>query len=90
MRITRSLAGILLAVGLVIAAAASPSWQGVAEAATLNVTKTADTNGTCEPTDCSLREAIAAATSGDTINIPGGTNSSSPKTYTVTMGELGA
>lgn len=35
---------------------------------TLTVTKTADTNdGACD-TDCSLREAIAAATSGDTIN----------------------
>lgn len=38
-----------------------------AQAATLTVTKTADTNdGVCN-SDCSLREAIAVATSGDTI-----------------------
>lgn len=39
-----------------------------AQAATLTVTKTADTNdGTCDSADCSLREAIAIAASGDTI-----------------------
>jgi len=40
----------------------------VAHAATLTVTKTADTNDTCAIDNCSLREAIAAAaSSGDTI-----------------------
>jgi CSLREA domain-containing protein len=44
----------------------------IASAATYTVTKTADTNGTCNSgVDCSLREAIAAANStpdNDTIN----------------------
>lgn len=47
-----------------------------AEAATFNVTKTADTDdGTCDG-DCSLREAIAAANGNgqaDQINVPAGT-----------------
>ena len=39
-----------------------------AQAATLTVTTTADTNGVCNSgVNCSLREAIAAAASGDTI-----------------------
>jgi CSLREA domain-containing protein len=38
------------------------------QAATLTVTKTADTaDGTCDAQDCSLREAIVAAASGDEI-----------------------
>jgi len=44
----------------------------IASAAIYTVTKTADTNGTCNSgVDCSLREAIAAAnstTANDTIN----------------------
>lgn len=44
-----------------------------AEAATLTVTKTADTaDGVCDA-DCSLREAINAAVSGDTVSVPAGT-----------------
>ena len=46
----------------------------------LAVTKTADTNGTCTPGDCSLREAIAAATTGATIVVPAGT-------YTLDFGQ---
>ena len=45
----------------------------------LVVTKTEDTDGTCEPNDCSLREAVKAAGSGDTISVPAGT-------YTLTFG----
>ena len=43
-----------------------------AQAATWNVTTTADTSsGTCEPSSCSLRQAIGAASDGDTIVLPG-------------------
>jgi CSLREA domain-containing protein len=58
-----------------------PVWA----AATWVVTKTADTNdGKCDG-DCSLREAIAAAGSGDTINFSGLTL---PATITLTLGDL--
>jgi CSLREA domain-containing protein len=50
-----------------------------ASAATLTVTKVADTNdGTCSPADCSLREALAVAESdppGDVVVVPAGTYS---------------
>ena len=51
-----------------------------ASAATFVVTKVADTNGTCEPADCSLREAVKAANAAagdDTAIVP-------PGTYTLT------
>ncbi len=50
-------------------------------AATIAVTKTTDTNdGVCDA-DCSLREAIEAASTGDTITMTAGT-------YTLTLGQL--
>ena len=54
-------------------------WAGTAQGASIDVTKTDDTNdGVCDA-DCSLREAITAASSGDTINISIGE-------YTLTLG----
>jgi hypothetical protein len=53
-----------------------------ASAATLTVTRFDDPAGAGNcPTDCSLRQAIAAALSGDTILLPSGT-------YVLTQGEL--
>ena len=49
-------------------------------ATTLKVTKFADTEGTCTPTDCSLREALAGAAAGDGIDVPFGV-------YTLTLGK---
>jgi CSLREA domain-containing protein len=50
-----------------------PAPRAGALAATRVVTKTADTNdGVCDD-DCSLREAVDVANSGDTITIPAGT-----------------
>ncbi len=73
----RIVASLLLVSGLMAFAPA-------AEAATLVVTKTADTNdGVCDA-DCSLREAVADANSGpatEVIRIPSGT-------YPLTEGEL--
>ena len=46
---------------------------------TITVTKTGDTDATCIATGCSLREAIKAAVSGDTVAVPAGT-------YTLTLG----
>ena len=41
---------------------------GVVEATTYTVNSTADHNGSCTSSDCTLREAMEAAGSGDTIN----------------------
>ncbi len=55
-------------------------------AATLVVTKTADTaDGICDA-DCSLREAVAAAASGDTVVFSPLFNS--PHTITLTLGQI--
>jgi CSLREA domain-containing protein len=55
-------------------------------AATLTVTKTADTNdGVCDA-DCSLRDAVTAAASGDTVVFSSLFNS--PQTITLTLGQI--
>ena len=69
----------LLGMLTLIVVAAPWAWAGTAQGASLDVTKTADTDdGVCDA-DCSLREAIAVAIAGDTVNVPTGT-------YTLTMG----
>ena len=71
-----TLAGLLAAGG--IAQGADPAAPS-GSAGTITVTKTEDTDATCTATDCSLREAIKAAVSGDTVAVPAGT-------YTLTLG----
>lgn len=59
---------------------------GYSSAATLTVTKVEDTNdGVCDA-DCSLREAVAAAASGDTVVFS--SLFSSPQTITLTLGQI--
>ena len=57
--------GALVAIGLVGVLAP-------AQAATLTVNSAADAGGTCPGATCTLRQAIAAAASGDTINFVAG------------------
>jgi CSLREA domain-containing protein len=77
---TRSLA---LIVGLLVVVLTGSSQT---YAATLVVTKTADTaDGVCDP-DCSLREAITAAMSGDTIVFSPLFNE--PKTIALQLGQI--
>ena len=70
---------ILLGMLILIVVATLWAWAGTAQGASLDVTKTVDTDdGACDA-DCSLREAILYSVAGDTINIPTGD-------YTLTMG----
>ena len=55
-----------------------------ADAATITVTSTADAGGGCPGASCTLRQAIAIAASGDTINFSLPANSA----ITLTSGEL--
>ena len=55
-------------VGLALLLARPP----MSRAATLTVTSNADAGGTCPGADCTLRQAIIAAASGDTINFAAG------------------
>jgi len=77
----------LFAVGYVSAATvASVSSPHVSKGATLTVTKVEDTNdGVCDA-DCSLREAVAAAASGDTVVFSSLFNT--PQTITLTLGQI--
>lgn len=66
------LSGVIWLVGFI-----APS-----QAATIAVTTTLDENdGSCLDDDCSLRDALATAVSGDTIHIPSGD-------YVLTLGQL--
>ncbi len=68
-----SLAGFISALLLAVSA----------EAASLTVNSGADSGGTCPGTTCTLRQAIATAAPGDTINFAAGVT-----TITLTSGEL--
>ena len=59
---------------------------GYARAATLTVTKIEDTNDAVCDADCSLREAVAAAASGDTVVFSPLFNT--PQTITLTLGQI--
>ncbi len=64
-----------LGIGMLVAAVVALAAPGAAFAAVYNVNTTADHNDTagCNAADCTLREAVAAATSAaDTINLPSG------------------
>ncbi len=86
---SRRIAGILCAIFISTlfawsAAILPPAPVVHAVGTSWHVTKTADTNdGTCD-SDCSLREAIAAASSGDTIDFV----LTLPATITLTLGQL--
>lgn len=73
-RYRTSLAGCVSALFLAVAA----------DAATVTVTSTADAGGTCPGANCTLRQAIATAVSGDTINFSLPAHSA----ITLTNGEL--
>ena len=71
---------LTLGLAAIAALAATLALGGAqAGASTITVTKTEDTDGTCTLTDCSLREALKAADSGDGVIVPAGT-------YTLTLG----
>lgn len=64
----------MAALSTALALVALAALPATGQAADYTVTKTADTDdGTCSPGDCSLREAIEDAGSGDTVVVPAGT-----------------
>jgi CSLREA domain-containing protein len=74
-----------LALGLLVACVALLMLAVAAQAATIEVTTTADLSDTaCPGSECSLREAITDASSGDTIKLAGST--ASPDVYELTQG----
>src|SRR5271154_7100544 len=74
-----------LALALVTAGACM-ALTGTARAATIDVSTTADPAGagSCPGAPCSLRQAVAAAQAGDTIQLAG--TSGSPDVYALTQG----
>jgi hypothetical protein len=74
-----------LALALAVVCACLMTFAGIAQAETIEVTTTTDPVGaTCPGSECSLREAIADASSGDTIELAG--TKASPKVYELTQG----
>src|SRR5438093_2334827 len=62
-------AGVVVTIWLALAGALAPH----AAAATFAVTRTDDpAPDACAPSDCSLREAVLAASSGDVVQLPAG------------------
>ena len=83
-RISSSMAMSLLVISTTIGVLAWSMWSqaGHVEAqSTITVNKTGDTADEVYDGDCSIREAIHTASSGDTIVIPAGT-------YTLALGEI--
>ncbi|MFN8524400.1 MAG: choice-of-anchor Q domain-containing protein [Chloroflexota bacterium] len=74
---------LALAAALLVALVA-PGAQPVRAAATITVRSLADSGGTCPGADCTLRQAIAVANAGDTIDFSVPT----PATIELTSGEL--
>jgi CSLREA domain-containing protein len=82
-RLRRRWAGLaarcLLATALVL-----PAFAGAANAATWNVTTTTDSqDDACTASLCSLRDAVAAASAGDVVEVP-----SSDSHYVLTLGQI--
>ena len=76
---------VLLRLTLTAALVLSALFTGTARAAlTVNTTTDSNAPGGCEggAGDCSLRQAIAKASPGDTVNVPSGT-------YSLSLGNLG-
>src|SRR3954469_5355957 len=71
----------LIAPGLALLFGAGPLLAG-----TITVTSSADAGGTCPGADCSLRQAIATAVSGDTINFAPGITKISLTTNKLSIG----
>jgi CSLREA domain-containing protein len=74
-----------LALGLLVACVVLLLLASSAQAETIEVTTTADlSDSSCPGPECSLREAIAVASSGDTIKLAG--SRASPKVYELSLG----
>ncbi|MFN8540265.1 MAG: hypothetical protein U0232_22660 [Thermomicrobiales bacterium] len=79
---SRPLLALTLALALLAVVVPAPRQ---AAAATITVRSINDSGGTCPGATCTLRQAIATAVAGDTIDF----NLPNPSTITLTTGELG-